>query len=498
MNTRSSSVVADGTYHSQYWDGKQSIGEGQLVPVAAGQAAAGVNVELEPASGAITGTVRDNETNSAIKGIGVCAYKVGAEEEEKLFGQCTTTNSTGAYSILGLAGGEYIVEFYSPAESKLLYATEYYDGKYSALNAKAVHVVDGEHTANIDAALEEGGNIAGKVTSAVDGSPIEGIEVCFFANTEELVGCTITMHKGRTAHRCLRAAHTGSSSRLRLAATSTTSRSTSTERPPRALRNGSRWRSERRPRESTPPWQKEVGSPARSPTQRRTRRSSDALVCAFTPQARVDACSVTTSTGDYTIVGLAGGAYKVGFDGGEPYVVQYYDDKSAFAAAQTVTVAVSDTTPGVDAALESADRSEGPSSTAQAPVNTSPPVISGTDAVGEVLTCADGSWTGTPTPTFSVRWLRDGSSIVGATTNSYTVLSADEGHRLACEVTASSTAGEKSAVSAACQSRRARPRTSRQADQPPRPVPRPRQAPRRLLRRRPCPIRGPRRRPSRF
>ena len=151
--------VADGTYHSQYWDGKQSIGEGQLVPVAAGQAAAGVNAELEPASGAITGTVRDNQTNSAIKGIGVCAYKVGSEEEAKLFGQCTTTNSPGAYSILELAGGEYIVEFYSPAESKLLYATEYYDGRYSALNAETVHVVVGEHTANIDAALEEGGNI---------------------------------------------------------------------------------------------------------------------------------------------------------------------------------------------------------------------------------------------------------------------------------------------------------------------------------------------------
>ena len=198
------------------------------------------------------------------------------------------------------------------------------------------------------------------------------------------------------------------------------------------------------------------------------------------------------------IVGLAGGTYKVGFDGGEPYVVQYYDDKPAFAAARTVPVTVNDTTPGVDAALERVDRSEGPGSTARAPINTLPPVISGTDAVGEVLTCADGSWTGTPTPTFSVRWLRDGSTIIGATTNSYTVRSADEGHRLACEVTASSTAGEKSAVSAGVPIPTTRPRTSRQADQPRRPVSRPRQAPRRLLRRRPRPIRGPRRRPSRF
>jgi alpha-tubulin suppressor-like RCC1 family protein len=443
--------VTDGTYHSQYWDDKQSIGEGQLVPVAAGQGAAGVNAELEPASGAITGTVRDNETNSAIKGIGVCAYKVGAEEEEekeKLFGQCTTTNSTGAYSILGLAGGEYIVEFYSPAESKLLYATEYYDGKCSALNAKAVHVVDGEHTANIDAALEAGGNIAGKVTSAVDGSPIEGIEVCFFAYTEELVGCAITNAQGvygtpllaRGTYRVEFTPPLGSDlnyvaqyfdgvSASSAAQWVSVAVGATTSGIDAALAEGGRI----------------SGTVTHAATH---TAIAGALVCAFTPQARVDACSVTTNTGGYTIVGLADGVYKVGFDGGEPYVVQYYDDKSAFAAAQTVTVAVSDTTPGVDGALESADRSEEPGSTAQAPVNTSPPVITGTDAVGEVLTCADGSWTGTPTPTFSVRWLRDGSPIVGATTNSYTVLSADEGHRLACEVTASSTAGEKSAVSA--------------------------------------------------
>ena len=439
--------VADGTYHSQYREGKQSIGEGQLVPVAAGQAAAGVNAELEPASGAITGTVRDNETNSAIKGIGVCAYKVG-EEEEKLFGQCTTTSSTGAYSILGLAGGEYIVEFYSPADSRLLYATEYYDGKYSALNAETVHVVIGEHTANIDAALEAGGNIAGKVTSAVDGSPIEGIEVCFFATTEELVGCTITDAQGAYGTPLLArgtykveftpplgsdlnyvaqyfdgASASSAAQWVSVAAGATTSGIDA------ALAEGGRI--------SGTVTHEETHTPI-----------ADALVCAFTPQARIDACSITTSTGDYTIVGLAGGAYKVGFDGGEPYVVQYYDDKSAFAGAQTVTVAVGDTTPGVDAALESADRPEEPGSTARAPVNTSRPVISGTDAVGEVLTCADGSWTGTPTPRFSVRWLRDGSPIVEAATNSYTVLSADEGHRLACEVTASNTAGEKSAVSA--------------------------------------------------
>jgi alpha-tubulin suppressor-like RCC1 family protein len=441
--------VADRTYLSQYWEGKQSIGEGQLVPIAAGQLATGIDAELQPASGAIAGVVRNNETNSAIKGIDVCAYKVGTEEEEKLFGQCTTTSSTGTYSILGLAGGEYIIEFYSPANSKLLYATEYYDGKYAAPNAKAVRVVAGEYTANIDAALEEGGKVAGKVTSAVDGSPIEGIEVCFIASTGELVGCTITDAQGvygtpllaRGAYRVEftpplgsdlnyvaqyfdGAASAGAAQPVSVAVATTTSGINA------ALAEG--------------------GRISGTVTQTGTHTAIvDVLVCAFTPQGRVEACSITTGTGDYTIVGLASGAYKVGFDGGEPYVVQYYDNDSAFAEAQTVAVTVSETMPGVDAALDSAYRSEGPAETAQAPLDTSPPAISGIDAVGEDLTCADGSWTGTPTPTFAVRWLRDGSPVIGAATDSYTVPSADEGQRVACEVTASNTAGEKSAVSAA-------------------------------------------------
>lgn len=50
--------------------------------------------------------------------------------------------------------------------------------------------------------------------------------------------------------------------------------------------------------------------------------------------------------------------------------------------------------------------------------------------------------TGWPLSTpFGYQWLREGSAISGATLASYAVQSADEGHSLACEVTATNAAG---------------------------------------------------------
>jgi len=64
------------------------------------------------------------------------------------------------------------------------------------------------------------------------------------------------------------------------------------------------------------------------------------------------------------------------------------------------------------------------------------------------LSCSSGTWTGTPTPTFSYRWLRDGVAIGGAESNTYTVTAVDEGHSISCQVTATDSVGSKSAASA--------------------------------------------------
>lgn len=82
------------------------------------------------------------------------------------------------------------------------------------------------------------------------------------------------------------------------------------------------------------------------------------------------------------------------------------------------------------------------------PVNTSAPVASGTPAPGQTLSCSNGSWTGYPPPTFTYQWLRDGTPIGGAaSTSAYVVQAADQGHGLACRVTASNSTGSESAMS---------------------------------------------------
>ncbi len=85
--------------------------------------------------------------------------------------------------------------------------------------------------------------------------------------------------------------------------------------------------------------------------------------------------------------------------------------------------------------------------TQSVPVNTSAPVASGTPALGQTLSCSSGSWTGYPPPTFTYQWLDDGTPIAGASTSTYVVQVADQGHVLACQVTASNSAGSESATS---------------------------------------------------
>ncbi len=81
-----------------------------------------------------------------------------------------------------------------------------------------------------------------------------------------------------------------------------------------------------------------------------------------------------------------------------------------------------------------------------APSNTSLPSISGSARDGSVLTASHGSWTGNPT-SYAYQWLRcdaqggNCASIAGATSQRYTVQTADVGARLRVQVTAANSSG---------------------------------------------------------
>jgi len=82
------------------------------------------------------------------------------------------------------------------------------------------------------------------------------------------------------------------------------------------------------------------------------------------------------------------------------------------------------------------------------PANTSPPVITGTTAVDSTLLTSLGTWSGSAA-NYSFQWKRGGVNIAGATTNVYTLVSADLGAMITVTVTATNTAGSASATSAA-------------------------------------------------
>ena len=82
------------------------------------------------------------------------------------------------------------------------------------------------------------------------------------------------------------------------------------------------------------------------------------------------------------------------------------------------------------------------------PTNSDPPTITGTAAVGQVLTCNPGTWSGTGI-TYAYAWKRDGAAIDGAGAQTYTVVAADNGKALTCAVTATNASGSRTVTSAA-------------------------------------------------
>jgi len=78
------------------------------------------------------------------------------------------------------------------------------------------------------------------------------------------------------------------------------------------------------------------------------------------------------------------------------------------------------------------------------PVNTVAPDITGNVLVGQVLTCSTGTWTGAAPITYTYQWFRGATAIPLATAATYTIVTADLGTALTCQVTATNAVGAAS------------------------------------------------------
>lgn len=82
-----------------------------------------------------------------------------------------------------------------------------------------------------------------------------------------------------------------------------------------------------------------------------------------------------------------------------------------------------------------------------APVNTVAPAVTGSNIVGQLLTCSTGTWTNSPSYTY--QWKRNGVNISSATNSTYTLVQADAGNtaNITCTVTATNSVASASANS---------------------------------------------------
>src|SRR5574340_1007481 len=128
--------------------------------------------ETTQGTGAITGTVTDS-VGGPLENSTIVLYSA----EGSWLNQ-TQADIAGNYTFSGLETGNYLVNFscdyYCSTE---ILNNEYYDEKFTIETADLVAVWDGYTTAGIDARLHENGSISGRITSALDDSPVVNLQI---------------------------------------------------------------------------------------------------------------------------------------------------------------------------------------------------------------------------------------------------------------------------------------------------------------------------------
>lgn len=397
--------------------------------------------------GAVSGKVTGAASKAGIEGIEVRIYK-GEDEWYP-----ATTASSGSYAAAGLEPGEYKVKFIGTAK----YATQYYKEKLTYAAATAINVEAGKELKEINAALSENASISGEVTSASSKLELGNIEV--------------TAYEKNAPNAVVESVDTNQFGKYELKGLSKGAYVVGFKA---ALGSGLDYAPQFFPEKARFSEAPEVlvNEDASANVNAKLSQGAsitgvvtDAATHQALPNVTVEAIAVggaeapaalavTAADGSYELVGLASATVEVAFvkekKEGEtayvPYMPQLYDDRAfpedSFNLAEILLfgthleVTVPLTTTGIDAAMV---RDE--------PADTAAPTLSGTPSVGQTLSCANGSWTGIEALTYTQAWLRDGTAIAGATGSTYVVQPADEGHDLACVITATNKLASVSATS---------------------------------------------------
>jgi Carboxypeptidase regulatory-like domain len=183
---------ADPRYATRYYDGASTLAAAQPIVLTAGQGKAGVDAQLSFGS-TVSGTITGPGGAPVPSGY-VCT--VVANEEES---RCGWANKRGEYAIEGLSAGNYVLRFGANPEETPGWLTEYWDDRPSAALADPLSVSGTPvEIDEVDAELTPAGAIAGRVTAATTGLPIQSAFVCAIPDgATEASNCSETWGNGR-------------------------------------------------------------------------------------------------------------------------------------------------------------------------------------------------------------------------------------------------------------------------------------------------------------
>ncbi len=328
-------------YVDQYYDGKATHLEAGHVQVEYSGSVSGIDAELTPA-GKIAGQVTEVGSGVDLAGVRVCATP--SVLPDGLAAHCANTDSSGSYTIGGLAAGTYDVRF-GPGAT---YLVQYFAGAENQEEAHPVTVTQGSTTGSVDAAMQPGGRITGTVTAASDHSPLQGILVCLNVENAHSSTCISSGADGSYAFSGLR----GGNYTVGF----------STQAPTRGYVD--QLYSGKATHKTADPVAVTVGqTTAGIDAAMQTGGTIAGVVTDAVTHEPIEgvsvcadfhgSCVTTDAAGVYEIQGLPTGSYRVRFDPGAAarYLRQYFDGKATLAEAEPVAVTAGETTGGVDAAM---------------------------------------------------------------------------------------------------------------------------------------------------
>jgi hypothetical protein len=301
------------------------------------------------ATGTIEGTVVDSASKTPIEHIEVCASGAKSFETAK----CALTDASGEYTLEEVPEGIYIVDFWAPPQEN--YLSQVYDGKSEFDEPDLVFVSSGGIVTGVDAEMQKGGSIGGRVTETGTHQPLEGAEVCVEPVGEGSFRCAETAADGTyTANRLRSGSYVvafgdGEGNYGHLF-------QYYNDKPSEGAAN----------RISLTVGQIVTGIDAELQrgawiTGTMTTDNGPArwtYVCAQTLFELYADCTESNYSGHYELGPLPPGAYKVVFapkleeetEGG--FAIRYYNEKSSFALGDQVILTEDTVTTGVDARLD--------------------------------------------------------------------------------------------------------------------------------------------------